>query len=102
MTSNTAISNSIIWKLITFLSSSVSCHIGSKKCNDIKILVIADFPEGFNFTKVKDEENLYQIENNGILSQGNILNCTCCALKIHVTHPNHENLTLETLCKMSI
>ena len=52
------------------------------KYKDIKMcpLVIADFPDGFNFTKVKDEENLYQIENNGILSQGNILNCTCCAL----------------------
>ena len=43
---------------------------------DMYFPVIADFPEGFNFTKVKDEENLYQIENNGILSQGNISNCT--------------------------
>ena len=33
-------------------------------------LVIVDFPDGFNFTKVKNEENLYQIENNGVLSQG--------------------------------
>ena len=62
---------------------------------DIKIclLVIADFPEGFNFTKVKDEENLYQIENNGILSQGNILNCTCCALNAEPLKPfvNYKN-----------
>jgi len=72
-----------LWYLNAFeWLCSVSCRIRNTNIKILKCycLVIADFPEGFNFTKVKDEENLYQIENNGILSQGNILNCTCCAL----------------------
>jgi len=67
--------------------------------------VIADFPSGFNFNKIKSDEHLYQIENNGILSRVIINNSPyahCHSLIVPEPEKEHVQLLSGTTIEVAL
>ena len=67
--------------------------------------MIADFPSGFNFNKIKSDEHLYQIENNGILSRVIINNSPyahCHSLIVPEPEKEHVQLLSGTTIEVAL